>query len=312
LWNDDYHHTAVVALTGRREAYYQDYTGTAQELLSCAKYGHLYQGQWYGWQKKRRGMPGLDLPHAAFVHYLENHDQVANSGFGRRLHQLSSPAAFRALTALTLLGPATPLLFQGQEFSSSAPFLYFVDHTPELRDRVRDGRLEFLAQFQSLQDRAAAEGLPSPTDEASFHTCKLDFSERETHAESYALHRDLLALRRADAVLAAAGASPVDGAILGAGAFVLRYFGGGRGDRLLIINLACDLDLTPMPEPLLAPPGAGRWTMLWSSESTRYGGGGVRAITTEAEWRIPGMSAMLFGSEPWPAGVPEWDDDDEP
>ncbi len=300
LWNDDYHHTAVVALTGRREAYYQDYKGTPQELVSCLKYGYLYQGQWYGWQEKRRGTPALDLPHAAFVHYLENHDQVANSGFGRRLHQLASPAACRAVTALTLLGPATPLLFQGQEFASSTPFLYFVDHKQELREPVRDGRIEFLSQFPSLRDREAAAGVPSPTEEAAFHSCKLDFSERDTHAAAYALHRDLLALRREDAVLEPGGTVRVDGAVLSANAFVVRYFGAARGDRLLVVNLGCDLDLAPAPEPLLAPPADSRWTILWSSEAVRYGGGGTRAMDPHAEWTIPGTSAVFLGSEPAP------------
>src|ERR1051326_7742601 len=131
LWNDDAHHSAVVALTGRREAYYRDYQGSAQELISCARYGYLYQGQWYDWQQKPRGTPALDLLPEQFVAYLENHDQVANSAFGRRLHQIGSPGCHRALTAWLLLGPPTPLLFQGQEFGSSKPFLYFADRSEE-------------------------------------------------------------------------------------------------------------------------------------------------------------------------------------
>ena len=115
LWNDDAHHAAAVALTGKREAYYRDYQGSAQELVSCARFGYLYQGQWYSWQKQRRGTPALDLMPRAFVTYLENHDQVANSAVGRRLHTAASPARHRALTAWMLLGPATPMLFQGQE-----------------------------------------------------------------------------------------------------------------------------------------------------------------------------------------------------
>jgi maltooligosyltrehalose trehalohydrolase len=297
LWNDDYHHSAAVALTGRREAYYQDYKGSVQELISCVKYGYLYQGQWYPWQKKTRGTPGLDLPHHAFVHYLENHDQVANTGFGRRLHQLASPGRHRAITALTFLGPATPLLFQGQEFSSSAPFLYFVDHKEELQQAIREGRRAFLKQFPSLADGGVDDALPSPTDESTFLRSKLDFAERQTHAESYALHRDLIALRRADPVLAAEGGPRVDGAILAADAFVLRYFGGDRGDRLLVINLGYAYDLAPAPEPLLAPPAPGGWTLLWSSDSPRYGGPGMPAVTTDADWRIPGQSALFFGCD---------------
>ena len=291
LWNDDYHHTAFVALTGRREAYYSDYTGSAQELISCAKYGYLYQGQWYSWQKKRRGTPSLDLPSHAFVAYLENHDQVANSGLGPRLHELSSPGSYRALTALTLLGPATPLLFQGQEFGSSAPFLFFADHREELREAIRSGRREFLSQFPSLRDPAVLEALPSPVDEATFRKCQLDFQERKTHASSYALHRDLLRLRHAHVAIS----TPVrvDGAVLTDHALALRLFGSDE-HFLLIVNLGRDLDFAPAPEPLLAAPSPGGWSLVWSSESVVYGGQGIVPLDSDGKWRIPGAAALLL------------------
>ena len=85
LWNDDFHHSLMVALTGRSEAYYTDYRGDAQEFVSAAKYGYLYQGQHYSWQENRRGRPGFDLKPAAFVTFFQNHDQIANSGRGRRI-----------------------------------------------------------------------------------------------------------------------------------------------------------------------------------------------------------------------------------
>ena len=292
LWNDDYHHAAAVALTGRREAYYTDYRGSAQELISCAKYGYLFQGQWYAWQKKRRGVPGLDLPASTYVAYIENHDQVANSAFGLRLHQLSSPGRYRAITALTLLGPATPLLFQGQEFASSAPFLYFADPREDLHESIRHGRREFLGQFPSLSDPQVAAALPSPVDERTFVRCKLDPQERRTHTASYALHRDLLAIRRDDPVVRAP--RRVDGAVIAASAFVLRFFGESE-DRLLIVNLGCDLDLASVPEPLIAPPSDSRWATLWSSEAIGYGGQGTAPLRASAEWHVPGESALLLG-----------------
>ena len=92
LWNDDFHHSAVVALTGHNEAYYTDYRGAPQEFISAAKYGYLYQGQRYKWQEQRRGTPALDVPPAHFVTFLENHDQAANSARGQRLHKMSVPA----------------------------------------------------------------------------------------------------------------------------------------------------------------------------------------------------------------------------
>jgi maltooligosyltrehalose trehalohydrolase len=300
-WNDDYHHAAIVALTGKREAYYTDYRGTGQEFISCAKYGYLYQGQWYHWQGKRRGTPALDLPPCAFVSFLENHDQVANTAFGRRLHQIASPSRLRAMTALTLLGPGTPLLFQGQEFGSSAPFLYFADHKPELRGPINDGRREFLAQFPSVKDPDVFAALPEAVSEEGFTRSILDHGERERHAGVYALHRDLLHLRRDDVVLRAAQCRRPDGAVLAAGAFLLRYQGpAADGDRLLIVNLGCDLDLRPVPEPLLAPPGGCRWELQWSSEAVRYGGHGTPPLRIHSHLHVPGESAVLLRSAPGP------------
>ncbi len=297
LWNDDAHHAALVALTGRREAYYQDYVGTAQELISCARFGCLYQGQWYSWQNKRRGTPALDLLPSAFVMYLENHDQVANSASGKRLHQLTSPAAHRAMTGWMLLGPATPMLFQGQEFSSSAPFLFFADHGRELGEAVRRGRIEFLAQFPSLTDDGANRALAPPGALETFTACKLDLTERERHREAYDLHRDLLALRRDDPVLSRAGTYRPEGAVLGEGALVLRYLDAARGDRLIVVNLALDLDFSPAREPLLAPPLDTRWRLAWSSEAPHYGGQGVPPLNTDGLWRIAASSTMLFVPE---------------
>jgi maltooligosyltrehalose trehalohydrolase len=298
LWNDDAHHTAVVALTGRREAYYRDYNGSAQELISCARFGYLYQGQWYAWQRQRRGTPALDLPPHAFVTYLENHDQVANSAFGRRLHQSAAPGRYRALTAWLLLGPATPMLFQGQEFASSRPFLYFADHHPRLSEAIRRGRLEFLAQFPTFTDDRVVSALPAPGDPATFERCKLDLAERDRHGGAYALHCDLLALRRDDPVLARAGTYRPEGATLGPGALLLRYIDADLGDRLVVVNLDCDLDFTPAREPLIAPPFEARWRLVWSSEAPEYGGQGTPPFDPDGPWLVPGNSAMFFVSEP--------------
>jgi len=196
-----------------------------------AKHGFLYQGQRYSWQKHRRGSASLDLDPQRLVCYLQNHDQIANSATGGRIQRLTSAGRYRALTALLLLGPNTPLLFQGQEFAASAPFLYFADHKPELAEAVSKGRKEFMAQFPSV---ATIPKLPHPHDPATFERCKLDHSERQKHSEALALHRDLLRLRRE--LEPSAG---IDGAVLGEEAFLLRF----GDDRLLIVNLGRDLAL---------------------------------------------------------------------
>jgi maltooligosyltrehalose trehalohydrolase len=298
IWNDDFHHTAVVAMTGRSEAYYTDYLGTPQELVSAVKWGYLYQGQRYGWQEQRRGSPTFDLPQATMVQYLQNHDQIANSSRGLRMTELTSPGRSRALTALMLLTPGTPLLFQGQEFAASSPFLYFAHHGGVLAKAVRRGRGDFLTQFPSIASPPMQAQLTEPSDAETFTRCKLDFSERVGHAEVYTLHHDLLALRRADPVLASQDRARLHGAVLGDEALVLRFFGGDDGDRLLLINLGRDLDLQAAPEPLLAPPLDGAWEVCWSSEDPIYGGGGTPAIEVErlGGWHIPGHAAVLLAS----------------
>ena len=302
LWNDDFHHSAMVALAGRAEAYYADYRGTPQEFISALKYGYLFQGQRYKWQRQRRGTPALDLPPTVFVNFIQNHDQVSNSARGARAHQLSGPGRYRALTALLLLAPSTPMLFQGQEFASSAPFYFFADHADELARLIRKGRADFLAQFRSVATKEARARLPAPEDPSTFESCKLDFSERRRHAHVYDMHRDLLRLRRDDAVFSAQLRRGLDGAVLAAEAFVLRFFDPREGgdDRLLLVNLGPDLNLNPAPEPLLAPPETAVWRTLWSSEEPRYGGGGTPPLETRYNWIVPGHSAVAM--RPAPAG----------
>jgi maltooligosyltrehalose trehalohydrolase len=302
LWNDDFHHSAMVALTGRSEAYYSDYRGAPQEFVSSAKYGFLYQGQRYKWQRARRGTPTYGLAPQVFVNFIQNHDQIANSARGLRAHRLTSPARLRALTALTLLLPGTPMLFMGQEFAASAPFHYFADHEPGLAEKVRRGREEFLAQFRSIATRETRTRLPDPGAPETFERCKLDLSERDAHREVYELHRDLLALRRRDAVFAAQEPRGLDGAVLSAEAFVLRFFGRGGDDRLLVVNLGPDLGLNPAPEPLLAPPSGKVWRTVWSSEDFRYGGTGTPPLETKNNWCIPGEAAVALAPFDAPDG----------
>jgi maltooligosyltrehalose trehalohydrolase len=308
MWNDDWHHSAMVALTGRDEAYYADYAGRASEFVAAAKHGFLYQGQWYAWQEQPRGTRTLELRPHHFVHFLQNHDQIANSFRGDRLHRLASPGRVRALTALLLLGPQTPMLFQGQEFGASAPFQYFADHHAELMTLVREGRGKFLAQFQSIASLGDARSLADPGDPATFERCKLDHAQRERNAEVYALHRDLLALRRADPVIRRAQDRGVEGAVLRDDAFLLRYFGDGGDDRLLLCNFGGPLHLTVMPEPLLAPPSTDGWRLRWSSEAPEYGGLGTPSLSaTMRGWCLPGQSALLL--EPAAAPTPREDAD---
>lgn len=295
LLNDDFHHSATVVLKGSREAYFLDYKGEPQEFISASKYGYLYQGQWYSWQKQKRGTPTFGLKSDTFVHFLQNHDQVANTGLGKRLHTVSSPAVYRAFTALLLLGPGTPLLFQGQEFCADSPFLYFADQEGDLAEMVHKGRSEFLQQFPSLAVPEMADYLLRPNDPSAFIRSKLDFGQREQHASAYQLHKDLLRLRREDPVFSQRELAGIDGAVLASHAFVLRYFSqDGRLDRLLMMNLGSDLPLSPIPEPLLASPVGTAWEILWCSEHPQYGGHGTVPLHTDNKWVLPGFTAVVL------------------
>jgi maltooligosyltrehalose trehalohydrolase len=201
------------------------------------------------------------------------------------------------MTGLLLLGPGTPMLFQGQEFSASAPFLFFADHPGELGEQIRRGRAEFLLQFPSLATAEMQAQLADPTDPRTFERSKLDLEERERHAAAYRLHGDLLALRRADPMMGGSTRLQVDGAVLGARLFVLRYFGQDGMDRLLVVNLGRDTRIEALPEPLLAPVEGLSWTLMWSSEHPAYGGGGTPDRTEEV-WRIPAESTTLWASAP--------------
>ena len=297
LWNDDFHHAARVALTGRREAYYTDYLGSPQEFVSMAKHGFLYQGQRYSWQKQRRGTAVTGEPAPAFVVYIQNHDQIANSLWGRRLHIDAGLPRFRAMTGLLLLLPQTPMLFMGQEHASSRPFLFFVDHNDGLRPLIKDGRCDFLSQFPSFASAEACDALTDPSDPAAFESSKLDGKEAEEEGPIWRLHRDLLAIRRDDPVIAEQDRRRLDGAVLGPEAFLLRWFGEENGDRMLLVNFGRDLVYDPAPEPLLAPPGGSRWSLVWTSDHPGYGGPGVVPPEALGGWRLPSQCAILLRSE---------------
>jgi maltooligosyltrehalose trehalohydrolase len=186
------------------------------------------------------------------------------------------------------------MLFQGQEFASSAPFLYFADHEPALAATVAKGRREFLLQFPSLKRFP----LPAPDEEAVFRQCRIDWSERKAHECVLRLHRDLIALKRGDPVFRRQGRDGIDGSVLSDTAFFARFFARDGRDRLLIVNLESDLTPRIFPDPLLAPPEGRRWRPLWSSDDPAYGGDGIRNAVDEAgHWLFPGQATTVMAAE---------------
>jgi maltooligosyltrehalose trehalohydrolase len=298
MYSDDFQHAIRVAITGHNDFYYRDYLGTPQELVSALKYGFLYQGQRSDMRDTSYGTYNLATPPEHFIHFLENHDQVANSARGFRLSSLAAPARLRAVTALLLLGPQTPCLFQGQEFGASNTFLYFLGLEGEDARSVAAGRQKSLSHFPSLADPLMLERLRDPANVATFESSKLDWAEAESHAGILALHRDLLRLRRTDSTFSQKTERRIDGAVIGDHALLIRYFTPDPGGhRLLLLNLGRDLQIGVVAEPLLAPPDAHRWAVAWSSEHPDYDGAGRRTTNPQHFWILPGDSALVLRSE---------------
>ena len=294
LWNDDFHHASRVALTGNRGGYFGQYRGNAQELLSCMRHGFLFQGQYDAWRKSARGTPVRGRPLSSFIAFTQNHDQVANTLAGVRLHRLMSPGRGRVAAAMLLLGPHTPMLFMGQEFDASSPFAYFADYSGQVAAGLWSSRRKELAGFAQYAGPAAQAAILDPCAAETFQSSKLDLSERERHASTYRLYQDLLALRREDPVLSRRPHAASDGAVLGELAFLVRWFDEADGDRLLLINLGEQIDRDCIPEPLLAPSPRRQWRLRWSSDDPRYGGLGVVDPLSKDRWCIGAESATLL------------------
>ncbi len=199
-WNDDCHHAAHVLATNERDGYYVDYADDALAAFGRAlAEGFVYQGEPSAFRGRRaRGEPSAHLPPTAFVNFLQTHDQVGNRAFGERLVALTDAARLRALAACVLLAPAPPLLFMGEEWGASTPFLFFCDFGAELAAAVRNGRRAEFRHAAAFADAAARERIPDPNAIETFAASKLDWTERERapHAQWLALYRELLALRR--------------------------------------------------------------------------------------------------------------------
>jgi malto-oligosyltrehalose trehalohydrolase len=203
-WNDDVHHGFHVLLTGESDGYYEDYSRRPHALLCRGlAEGFCYQGETSRYLGRPRGEQSRHLPPVAFVNFLQNHDQIGNRANGERLTQLApSEEALYAVTAILLLAPSPPLLFMGEEWAATEPFLYFCDPQPELGAKVREGRRREFARFARFREGDDVDTIPDPTAKATYEAARLDWSKLEEpqHARALAHHRRLLAIRRRDII----------------------------------------------------------------------------------------------------------------
>ena len=238
-WNDDFHHACHVLLSGETQGYYRDYAvDPLQDLARCLCEGFAYQGEASVYRGRPRGEPSAFLPPAAFVVFLQNHDQIGNRAFGERLTCLVQPAALRAATALLLLSPSPPLLFMGQEWGARQPFPFFCDFGPDLAAAVSEGRRREFAAFSAFQDPGGHPHIPDPMAAATFNAAVLDWSDLET-AEGrdwLALHRELLRLRREVLVPRFSERMRADWTRLGGGALRVSWQWEDESQLTLIAN----------------------------------------------------------------------------
>jgi maltooligosyltrehalose trehalohydrolase len=218
---------------------------------------------------------------------------------GDRLHHAINLAAYRAAAALLLLNPYTPLLWMGQEWAASTPFLYFTDHNPELGKLVTEGRRREFAGFSAF----SGQEVPDPQAEETFLRSKLRWEERseQPHVGVLALYRELLALRRTRPALRSYARETFALTALSPHAIALSRRGAGAADTLLvIINLRETLELDLAAQAETIPPQGYDWSLLLDSEDTRYGGSGstelLRAASGQVQLLLDGPRAVVLGA----------------
>lgn len=298
VWADDLHHQLRRHTAGDRDGYYASYGGTVAEIVTTLRKGWFFEGQQSDHHGEARGTPAAGISPERFVHCIQNHDQVGNRPFGDRLSEDVRLPVFRALSALLLASPYTPLIWMGQEWAATTPFLYFTDHPEELGRLVTEGRREEFRHFPAFADPDRREEIPDPQAEESFQRSKLRWEEREEpeHAGVLRLYRELLALRRSEPALrGGADRDRFSVAELGEGALALRRGDGAGGAFLLAVCLGGEIRIDLHEEEATRPPEAARWCYLLSTEEARFGGEGAwGTLDSEGVLHIMAPGAVLL------------------
>ncbi|MGH7122105.1 MAG: malto-oligosyltrehalose trehalohydrolase, partial [Acetobacteraceae bacterium] len=251
-WSDDTHHALHALLTGERSGYYADYQEPAVALARALSEGFAYQGEPSPYRGGRhRGTPSGHLPPTAFVIFLQNHDQIGNRALGERLSVLADADALRAATFLVLLAPQIPLIFMGEAWGETRPFLFFTDHAAGLAEAVREGRRREFRRFAEFADPEVRLRIPDPNDPETFlRSIPTPPEERSAAGQAWRdLHRRLLALRATHVVPALPGARTIGAAALGSSGVRAAWRLGNGAELVIAANFGA--------APVAVEPGEG-------------------------------------------------------
>ena len=300
VWADDFHHEVRSALAGDNEGYYADFTGSAGDLAETLAKGWFYPGQPSRFSGKPRGSDAsrFDPPH--FVYCIQNHDQIGNRAIGDRLNDTIGLDAYRAASALLLLSPYTPLLFQGQEYAASTPFLFFTDFNEDLGKLVTKGRREEFSYLSGF----SGDTVPDPQAGSTFEKSKLDWAEPEKpgHRETLALYRDLLKLRSTLPPLREPRRANFRAVQIEEDALAFRFYSpDGQADLLVVVNLRGGLDFRLGEQEINQLPAGWGWQALLTTDDPAYGGdqllGDVQAMVEAGHIQASSPVTYAFQSQ---------------
>jgi len=277
-WNDDFHHPAHVVLTGEGDGYYEDFAHDPWRLLARAlAEGFAYQGEAVPWSGEKVGEPSAHMPPATFVQFIQNHDQIGNRAFGDRLAATVDPRQLRLMQALLILSPQIPMLFMGEEWNETNPFLFFCDMHGDLGAAIAEGRRKEFGRFESFAD--VASQIPDPNAPETFARSRIDWNRLATREgrEKFDFLQELIAIRRKEIAPLLAGAAPHSGKALASGDRFLAVdwsLGGGR------------LQLRANFSDAAAALPAGEGRILWADLGDSEPAGTGQFPGLSIEWRL--------------------------
>lgn len=288
-WADDFHHSVRVSQTHERNGYYRFFKGTREEVAHILAHGWL------------RGDACDHLAPSAYVHCISNHDQVGNRLFGERLHAAIPGAAYRALSALLCLTPYTPMLFMGQEWACSTPFMFFTDHHAELGALVSAGRRREFASFPEFRHMDKAGHFPDPQGHDTFFKSKLHWAEIEEtlHRQTLDLYKACLQIRKEHVALRPATRDGWKAGLVKGGPVTIRSTG-MENERpvswLLVTNLWEPWAGLLSHEPFCNLDAGFVWKLVLSSNESRFGGEVAEFNELEQTLSLKGQETLLFKS----------------